>query len=54
MQSAVLEWVYRMYPEPRCLSGRYLATNPHALFLPLTLTGLTNMPDFEVDDRRVN
>jgi len=54
MQSAGLEWAYRMYLEPRRLSGRYLTTNPHALFLLLTRTGLTNMPDLELDDRSIN
>ena len=38
-----LEWAYRMYLEPRRLSGRYLKTNPHALFLLLTRSGLTDM-----------
>jgi exopolysaccharide biosynthesis WecB/TagA/CpsF family protein len=42
MQHAGLEWAYRMYLEPRRLSGRYLATNPHALFLLLTRTSLTS------------
>ncbi len=39
MQRAGLEWVYRIYLEPRRLAGRYLMTNPHALFLLLTRTG---------------
>jgi len=39
MQSAGLEWVYRIYLEPQRLAGRYLKTNPHALFLLLTRTG---------------
>jgi exopolysaccharide biosynthesis WecB/TagA/CpsF family protein len=38
MQQAGLEWVYRIYLEPRRLAGRYLMTNPHALFLLLTRT----------------
>ena len=38
MQRAGLEWVFRTYLEPRRLAGRYLATNPHALFLLLTRT----------------
>jgi exopolysaccharide biosynthesis WecB/TagA/CpsF family protein len=38
MQSAGLEWVYRIYLEPRRLAGRYLVTNPHAAFLLLTQT----------------
>ncbi len=52
MQSAGLEWAYRMYLEPRRLSGRYLKTNPHALFLLLTRTGLTNIR--QLDDQRVS
>jgi N-acetylglucosaminyldiphosphoundecaprenol N-acetyl-beta-D-mannosaminyltransferase len=47
MQAAGLEWAYRMYLEPRRLAGRYLATNPHALFLLLTRTGLTNVPAWD-------
>jgi UDP-N-acetyl-D-mannosaminuronic acid transferase (WecB/TagA/CpsF family) len=38
MQRAGLEWAYRIYLEPRRLVGRYLMTNPHALFLLLTRT----------------
>jgi N-acetylglucosaminyldiphosphoundecaprenol N-acetyl-beta-D-mannosaminyltransferase len=38
MQRAGLEWAFRTYLEPRRLAGRYLATNPHALFLLLTRT----------------
>ncbi len=44
MQSAGLEWAYRIYLEPRRLAGRYLMTNPHALFLLLTRTGPANKP----------
>jgi len=36
MQSAGLEWLYRAAREPRRLLGRYLTTNPHALYLLLT------------------
>jgi exopolysaccharide biosynthesis WecB/TagA/CpsF family protein len=38
MQAAGLEWAYRIYQEPKRLVGRYLRTNPHALFLLLTKT----------------
>jgi len=38
MQAAGLEWAYRIYLEPKRLLGRYLRTNPHALFLLLTKT----------------
>lgn len=41
MRAAGLEWAYRMYLEPRRLTGRYITTNPHALFLLLTRSGLT-------------
>jgi N-acetylglucosaminyldiphosphoundecaprenol N-acetyl-beta-D-mannosaminyltransferase len=41
MQRVGLEWAYRLCLEPRRLGGRYLATNPHALFLLLTRTGMT-------------
>ncbi len=36
MQSAGLEWLYRLALEPRRLFFRYLTTNPHALYLLLT------------------
>ena len=42
MQNVGLEWAYRIYLEPRRLAGRYLMTNPHALFLLLTRTGQAN------------
>jgi N-acetylglucosaminyldiphosphoundecaprenol N-acetyl-beta-D-mannosaminyltransferase len=35
MQSAGLEWFYRLMLEPRRLFLRYLTTNPHAFFLLL-------------------
>jgi N-acetylglucosaminyldiphosphoundecaprenol N-acetyl-beta-D-mannosaminyltransferase len=38
MQRFGLEWAYRIYLEPRRLAGRYLMTNPHAIFLLLTRT----------------
>jgi exopolysaccharide biosynthesis WecB/TagA/CpsF family protein len=38
LQTAGLEWAYRVYREPRRLAGRYLVTNPHAAFLLLTQT----------------
>jgi N-acetylglucosaminyldiphosphoundecaprenol N-acetyl-beta-D-mannosaminyltransferase len=38
MQAAGLEWAYRIYLEPKRLVGRYVRTNPHALFLLLTKT----------------
>ena len=40
MQQIGLEWAYRIYLEPRRLAGRYLMTNPHALFLLLTRTAV--------------
>jgi N-acetylglucosaminyldiphosphoundecaprenol N-acetyl-beta-D-mannosaminyltransferase len=39
MQAIGLEWAFRIYLEPRRLLGRYMRTNPHALFLLLTKTG---------------
>lgn len=44
MQSAGLEWAYRMYLEPRRLAARYILTSPHALFLLLTRTGRGLLP----------
>jgi len=44
MQSAGLEWLYRLALEPRRLFHRYLTTNPHALFL--LLTGSSRPPDY--------
>ena len=38
MQSAGLEWAFRTLLEPRRLAGRYIMTNPHALFLLATRT----------------
>lgn len=38
MQAAGLEWLYRAALEPRRLLGRYLRTNPHAVYLLLTRT----------------
>jgi exopolysaccharide biosynthesis WecB/TagA/CpsF family protein len=38
MQATGLEWLYRMMLEPRRLLGRYLRTNPHAIYLLLTQT----------------
>jgi N-acetylglucosaminyldiphosphoundecaprenol N-acetyl-beta-D-mannosaminyltransferase len=37
--NAGFEWAYRWYLEPGRLAGRYLVTNPHALFLLLTQSG---------------
>jgi N-acetylglucosaminyldiphosphoundecaprenol N-acetyl-beta-D-mannosaminyltransferase len=44
MQNVGLEWAYRIYLEPRRLAGRYLMTNPHALFLLLTRTRHADKP----------
>jgi N-acetylglucosaminyldiphosphoundecaprenol N-acetyl-beta-D-mannosaminyltransferase len=51
MQNAGLEWAYRIYLEPRRLAGRYLMTNPHALFLLLTRTGRATAPISNSDRR---
>jgi N-acetylglucosaminyldiphosphoundecaprenol N-acetyl-beta-D-mannosaminyltransferase len=47
MQSAGLEWLYRLVKEPRRLLYRYLTTNPHALYLLLT------KPSRAIGDARV-
>ena len=39
MQAAGFEWLYRVVLEPRRLGLRYLATNPHAVFVLATKTG---------------
>ena len=39
MQRSALEWLYRLWREPRRLFWRYALTNPHALYLLLTRTG---------------
>src|SRR5439155_23524557 len=39
MQSAGLEWAWRIWLEPRRLFWRYLTTNPRALWLLLTRSG---------------
>ena len=44
MQAAGLEWAYRTLLEPQRLAGRYLTTNPHALFLLLTRTKRPGSP----------
>jgi N-acetylglucosaminyldiphosphoundecaprenol N-acetyl-beta-D-mannosaminyltransferase len=44
MQAAGLEWAYRTLLEPQRLAGRYLTTNPHALFLLLTRTKRPRSP----------
>ena len=38
MQRAGLEWLHRLWREPRRLFLRYAITNPHALWLLLTRT----------------
>jgi exopolysaccharide biosynthesis WecB/TagA/CpsF family protein len=38
MQAASLEWAYRTWLEPRRLAGRYMLTNPHAVYLLATQT----------------
>ncbi len=51
MQKVGLEWAYRIYLEPRRLAGRYLMTNPHALFLLLTRTRHANKPIWNSEQR---
>jgi N-acetylglucosaminyldiphosphoundecaprenol N-acetyl-beta-D-mannosaminyltransferase len=38
MQTVGLEWAFRTWLEPKRLAGRYIVTNPHALFLLATQT----------------
>ena len=38
MQRAALEWLHRLWCEPRRLFWRYAVTNPHALYLLMTRT----------------
>jgi exopolysaccharide biosynthesis WecB/TagA/CpsF family protein len=38
MQAVGLEWAFRTWLEPKRLAGRYIVTNPHALFLLATQT----------------
>jgi len=45
MQSAGLEWLYRLGIEPRRLFYRYLTTNPHALYVLLTHGSPTSSED---------
>jgi exopolysaccharide biosynthesis WecB/TagA/CpsF family protein len=44
MQLAGLEWLYRLWREPRRLFWRYATTNPHALYLLLTRTSRMKAP----------
>ncbi len=39
MQTAGMEWMFRILQEPRRLLWRYASTNPHALYLLLTRSG---------------
>ena len=43
MQQAGLEWVWRIWLEPRRLFWRYLTTNPRALYLLLNKNGASRM-----------
>jgi UDP-N-acetyl-D-mannosaminuronic acid transferase (WecB/TagA/CpsF family) len=38
MQAAGLEWLFRLWREPKRLFWRYAVTNPLAIFLLLTRT----------------
>jgi exopolysaccharide biosynthesis WecB/TagA/CpsF family protein len=42
MQSAGLEWAWRIWLEPRRLFWRYLTTNPRALYLLLSNSSSSN------------
>lgn len=39
MQKFGLEWLFRVLHDPRRLLWRYIATNPHAIWLMLTRSG---------------
>jgi exopolysaccharide biosynthesis WecB/TagA/CpsF family protein len=44
MQQVGLEWLYRLWREPRRLFWRYAVTNPHAIYLMLTRSGRSGAP----------
>jgi N-acetylglucosaminyldiphosphoundecaprenol N-acetyl-beta-D-mannosaminyltransferase len=44
MQGTGLEWLHRLWREPRRLFWRYFTTNPHALWLLLTRTSALGVP----------
>jgi exopolysaccharide biosynthesis WecB/TagA/CpsF family protein len=52
MQRAGLEWLHRLWCEPRRLFLRYAVTNPHALYLLLTRTSSIPMPQSSWRGRR--
>lgn len=50
MQATGLEWLHRLWREPRRLFRRYAFTNPHALYLILTQTR-TLLPPATLEER---
>jgi N-acetylglucosaminyldiphosphoundecaprenol N-acetyl-beta-D-mannosaminyltransferase len=48
MQLTGLEWMYRLWREPRRLFWRYAVTNPHALYLLLARTSSLGQPQTEL------
>jgi N-acetylglucosaminyldiphosphoundecaprenol N-acetyl-beta-D-mannosaminyltransferase len=54
MQSAGLEWAYRIFREPRRLAARYALTNPHAIFLLLTRTQRPGAPIYHGAQRELD
>jgi exopolysaccharide biosynthesis WecB/TagA/CpsF family protein len=53
MQAAGLEWLHRLWCEPRRLFWRYAVTNPHALFLLLTRTSTIALQQSGLEVREV-
>ena len=49
MQHAGLEWVWRIWLEPRRLFWRYLTTNPRALYLLLNRSRSTDIGGTQID-----
>jgi N-acetylglucosaminyldiphosphoundecaprenol N-acetyl-beta-D-mannosaminyltransferase len=47
MQQSGLEWIFRLYTEPRRLARRYLINNP--LFIILSLAQLLKIKEFTLE-----
>jgi N-acetylglucosaminyldiphosphoundecaprenol N-acetyl-beta-D-mannosaminyltransferase len=53
MQRTGLEWLHRLWREPRRLFWRYAITNPHALFLLLTRTATLHARGGKTEEPRL-
>jgi N-acetylglucosaminyldiphosphoundecaprenol N-acetyl-beta-D-mannosaminyltransferase len=53
MQRTGLEWMHRLWREPRRLFWRYVITNPHALFLLLTRTATLHARGGKTEEPRL-